>query len=140
MVLALGINGQSSMCKGQVSILNTLTRLLCAGTVAASRNAEVADAISSPFVNMWQDMERGAPILARHPRLCFGTLTALTAVGASYFWRLVHVHPGWKLNQNRYPWTFCSSAKSRMDPTCGWCMEEGLTLCTAAEHGDPAMA
>ena len=71
-------------------------RTCCAGAVAASRNAEVADAISSPFVNMWHDMERGAPILARHPRLCFGTLTALTAVGASYFWRSVPTPPSWK--------------------------------------------
>ena len=70
--------------------VRTKWRSYCAGAVAASRNAEVADAISSPFVNMWHDMERGAPILARHPRLCFGTLTALTAVGASYFWRSVH--------------------------------------------------
>ncbi|CAL5229191.1 g12471 [Coccomyxa viridis] len=70
----------------EVGVGVTVAASVVGGTVAASRNAEVADAISSPFVNMWQDMERGAPILARHPRLCFGTLTALTAVGASYFW------------------------------------------------------
>ena len=59
----------------------------CAGAVAASRNAELADALSSPFTSMWHDVERSAPVLARHPRLCFGTAAALATAGASYFWR-----------------------------------------------------
>ena len=55
--------------------------------MAASRNAEVADALSSPFRNAWQDVERSAPVVARHPRLFFGALAAVTAVGVSYLWR-----------------------------------------------------
>ena len=58
-----------------------------AGAVAVSRNAEVADALSSPFRNAWQDVERSAPVVARHPRLFFGALAAVTAVGVSYLWR-----------------------------------------------------
>ena len=58
-----------------------------AGAVAASRNAEVADALSSPFRNAWQDVERSASVVARHPRLFFGALAAVTAVGVSYLWR-----------------------------------------------------
>ena len=58
-----------------------------AGAVAASRNAELADALSSPFTSMWHDVERSAPVLARHPRLCFGTAAALATAGAAYFWR-----------------------------------------------------
>ena len=47
----------------------------------------MADALSSPFRNAWQDVERSAPVVARHPRLFFGALAAVTAVGVSYLWR-----------------------------------------------------
>ncbi len=59
------------------------------GAVAAARDPGVADALSSPFARIWEDMGHAAPSITNHPRITIATLAVAGAAGVAYFWRCV---------------------------------------------------
>ncbi len=58
-----------------------------AGAIAAARDPGLADALSSPFVRVWEDLGRAAPTITNHPRVTAAALAIAATVGVSYFWR-----------------------------------------------------
>lgn len=58
-----------------------------AGAIAAARDEGVADALSSPFVQAWNELGRVAPSVTNHPRISLAAVTAAGAAALSYYWR-----------------------------------------------------
>ena len=53
----------------------------CAGAVASARDPKVGESLSRPFTSAWEQIERGAPAIGRHPRLTGALVGAAALAG-----------------------------------------------------------
>ena len=58
-----------------------------AGAAAASRNEDVAEALSTPFTAAWSEVDRVAPAVTSHPRITLATAALAVAGGFAYYSR-----------------------------------------------------
>ncbi|CAL8464843.1 g4378 [Coccomyxa elongata] len=65
----------------------TFVGTVAAGAVAAARDPGVADALSTPFARIWEDLGHAAPSITNHPRITLATLAVAGTAGVAYFWR-----------------------------------------------------